>query len=48
MRSLFTALAFVVILMAVLPAVKRSLYPLPPEPPSRDKPPSTGCPPAPQ
>jgi len=31
MRSLFTALAFLVMLLAVLPAVKRSLYPLPPE-----------------
>jgi len=27
MRTLFTALAFLVILMAVMPAVKRSLYP---------------------
>jgi hypothetical protein len=27
MRSVFTALAFLVILLAVMPAVKRSLYP---------------------
>jgi hypothetical protein len=27
MRSLFTALAFLVILLAVIPAVRRSLYP---------------------
>jgi hypothetical protein len=27
MRTLFTALAFLVILLAVIPAVKRSLYP---------------------
>lgn len=27
MRSLFTALAFLIILLAVIPAVKRSLYP---------------------
>ena len=27
MRSLFTALAFLVILLALIPAVKRSLYP---------------------
>ncbi len=27
MRTLLTALAFLVILMAVIPAVKRSLYP---------------------
>jgi len=28
-RTFFTALAFLVILMAVIPAVKRSLYPSP-------------------
>ena len=27
MRSLFTALAFLIILSAVIPAVRRSLYP---------------------
>jgi len=27
MRSLFTAIAFLVILLAVIPAVRRSLYP---------------------
>jgi hypothetical protein len=27
MRSLFTAVAFLVILLAVIPAVRRSLYP---------------------
>jgi hypothetical protein len=35
MRTLFTALAFIVILMAVIPAVKRSLYP-PRTTPKRD------------
>jgi hypothetical protein len=29
MRSLFTAIAFLVILLAVIPAVRRSLYPAP-------------------
>jgi hypothetical protein len=28
MRSLFTAVAFLVILLAVIPAVRRSLYPM--------------------
>ncbi|GIX47546.1 MAG: hypothetical protein KatS3mg131_1757 [Candidatus Tectimicrobiota bacterium] len=30
MRSLFTALAFLAILLAVLPAVRRCRYPVPP------------------
>jgi hypothetical protein len=38
MRSLFTALAFLVILLAVIPAVKRSLYPAAP-PLEAEKPP---------
>ena len=29
MRSLFTAIAFLIILVAVIPAVRRSLYPDP-------------------
>jgi hypothetical protein len=37
MRTLFTALAFLVILLAVMPAVKRSLYAAP-KPPQAEKP----------
>jgi hypothetical protein len=36
MRTLFTALAFLVILLAVIPAVKRSLSPAP-QPPTAEK-----------
>jgi hypothetical protein len=32
MRTLFTALAFLVILLAVIPAVKRSLFAVPKSP----------------
>jgi hypothetical protein len=37
MRTLFTALAFLVMLLAVMPAVKRSLYAAP-KPPQAEKP----------
>jgi hypothetical protein len=38
MRTLFTALAFLAMLLAVMPAVKRSLYAAP-QPPDAEKPP---------